>query len=218
MLKTKTRKVTRDPVKKSRIILKAARKEFSKAGYAGARVDRIAAYSKLSKGLIYHHFQSKDGLFQAVLEQLYAELGEANKDLYLENFEPEAGVRRLIDHTFEFFVKTPEFITLVNAENLLKAQHLKKSELVGKTFEPLRKSLEALLRRGDEQGVFRSDVDATELYISIVGLGYFFLANKFTLSIVFDTNLTHADATQARREHIPEVILGYLRYTAEGQS
>lgn len=216
MLKTNARKVTRDPAKKSRTILKAARKEFARAGYDGARVDRIATFSKLSKGLIYHHFQSKDGLFQAVLEQLYAELGEANKDLYLENFEPEAGVQRLIEHTFDFFAKTPEFITLVNAENLLKAQHLKKSQRVGKTFEPLRESFEDLLARGNEQHVFRSNVDATELYISIVGLGYFFLSNKFTLGVVFDTNLTTADATEARRLHITEVVLGYLRNTSGG--
>ena len=121
--------------------MKAARKEFAKAGYDGARVDIIASKSKLSKGLIYHHFQSKDGLFQAVLEQLYAELSEANKELYLEDFEPVEGVQRLIEHTYDYFVKNPEFITLVNTENLLKAQHLKKSKLVGKSFELLRNSL-----------------------------------------------------------------------------
>lgn len=216
MTKAPSRQQTRDPEKKSKMILKAARKEFAKSGYDGARVDKIASSSKLSKGLIYHHFQSKDFLFQAVLEQLYEELSEENKELYLEDFEPEAGVIRLIEHTFDYFVNNPEFIVLVNTENLHKAQHLKKSDQVGKTFEPLRSSLQGLLEKGYEQGIFRPNVDSTELYISIVGLGYFFLSNMHTLGVIFDVNLTGKDAIEARKSHINDVIMGYLRNTSGG--
>ncbi len=218
MEKTKTKVVTRDPEKKTRMILKAARREFARAGFDGARVDTIAEKSKISKGLIYHHFRSKDVLFQAVLEQLYVELSEVNKELYLEDFEPEAGVQRLTEHTYDYFARQPEFITLVNTENLMKAQHLKKSKAVGESFEPLRKSLADLLSRGANQGIFRSDVDPTDLYISIVGLGYFFLSNRHTLGIVFDTNLNSADAVKSRRAHIIDVILGYLRNTSESSA
>jgi TetR/AcrR family transcriptional regulator len=215
MNKLPGRQVTRDPEKKTRMILKAARKEFAKKGYDGARVDKIAAASKLSKGLLYHHFQSKDNLFQAVLEQLYQELSEENKVLYLEEFEPIDGVKRLIEHTFDYFAKNPEFIVLVNTENLLKAQHIKKSNFVGKSFEPLRSSLDNLLKKGAKQGVFRTNVNSTELYISIVGLGYFFLSNKHTLGVVFDVNLTNAEAISARKSHITELVIGYLRNTSE---
>jgi AcrR family transcriptional regulator len=45
--------------------------EFSQVGYAGARVDRIASRARLSKGLIYYHFKTKDGLFAAVLESAW---------------------------------------------------------------------------------------------------------------------------------------------------
>lgn len=211
MEKPTARKQTRDPDKKAKLILKAARKEFSKVGFDGARVDKIAVTAKFSKGLIYHHFQSKDRLFQAVLEQLYGELGEANKDLYLEEHEPEDGVRRLIEHTFDYFAANPEFITLVNTENLLKAKHIKKSDLVSKTFAPLRSSLETLIERGVDQGTFRPGVDATELYISIVALGYFYLSNKFTLEVIFDADLTSLSAISNRRDHICELVLGYLR-------
>ena len=154
-------------------------------------------------------------MFQAVLEQLYVELSEVNKELYLEDFEPVAGVRRLAEHTYDYFAQHPEFITLVNTENLMKARHLKKTKAVEESFEPLRRSLEDLLSRGADQGIFRSDVDPTELYISIVGLGYFFLSNRHTLSVVFDANLNRAEAVEARRAHIIDVILGYLCNTSE---
>ena len=215
MDKLTARQVTRDPEKKTRMILKAARKEFAKTGYDGARVDKIAAASKLSKGLIYHHFKSKDYLFQAVLEQMYKELSEENEVLYLEEFEPEAGVKRLIEHTFDYFVKNPEFIAVVNAENLLKGRHVKKSSFVGKSFEPLRLSLTKLLEKGAEQGIFRPGVNSTELYISIVGLGYFYLSNSHTLGVVFEANLTNSDAIAARKIHITELVIGYLRSPLE---
>lgn len=218
MAKSTTKTITRDPEKKTQMILKAARKEFSKAGFEGARVDRIATKSKFSKGLIYHHFKSKEVLFQAVLEQLYSELSEANKELYLEDFDPIPGVKRLTEHTYEFFARTPEFITLVNVENLMKARHLKDSVAVRESFEPLRNSLGDLLRRGGEQGVFRKDVDPTDIYISIVGLGYFFLANRFTLGVVFDADLTSKESIDDRKAHILDVVLGYLQNTAQDQS
>ncbi|MDA4847824.1 TetR/AcrR family transcriptional regulator [Hoeflea poritis] len=211
MPKPAARPVTRDPEKKSKIILKAARKEFASAGFDGARVDRIAAKSKHSKGLIYHHFQSKDELFRSVLVQMYQELSEENKELFLEEFEPQAGVIRLIEHTFDYFANNPDFIILINAENLMKAQHLRKSEDVRKSFEPLRASLDALLKKGAQQGIFRPNVDSTELYISIVALGYFYLSNMHTLSVVFDKALGDEKAIAARKQHIKELVLGFLR-------
>lgn len=56
-----------------RKILLAARIEFTKHGLLGARVDRIAAASKMNKQLIYRHFESKQGLYDAVLTELIQE-------------------------------------------------------------------------------------------------------------------------------------------------
>ena len=50
-------------------ILRAAAAEFARYGFAGARVDRIAQDAQANKRLIYHHFQSKEGLCRATLER-----------------------------------------------------------------------------------------------------------------------------------------------------
>jgi AcrR family transcriptional regulator len=52
-------------------IMRKALSEFSRAGYAGARVERIAARAGVSKGMIYYHFRTKDELFAAVLESAW---------------------------------------------------------------------------------------------------------------------------------------------------
>lgn len=201
----------RDPERTRQTIIEAAREEFAQNGYEGARTDRIALGTGMSKGVLYHYFNSKDDLFVAVLEDIYQELRSRNEALVLNEFEPETGIRKLIAHTYEYFVDHPEFIVLVNSENLMRAQHLEQSESVRNMFSPLSQRLGELIRRGQEQGIFRSNVDVVELYISIVGLGYFFLSNRWTLSVVFNRDLLAKGAEEVRLEHMTEMVLDYLR-------
>lgn len=52
-------------------ILEAASAEFAAHGFVGARIDTIAHRTSLNVRMIYYHFQSKEGLYQAVLEAIY---------------------------------------------------------------------------------------------------------------------------------------------------
>ena len=105
----------------------------------------------------------------------------------------------------------PEFIRLVNNENLYGARHLRGSNRVRALHSPLLEMIADILRRGAEQGVFRRDVDPVQLYISIAGLGYFYLSNNATLSAVFGRDLSTPMEKSKRRQHMVDVILGYLR-------
>ena len=55
-------------------LLRVARQRFAEEGFSGAEIGRIAAEARVTTGAIYHHFGSKQGLFQAVAEDLEAEL------------------------------------------------------------------------------------------------------------------------------------------------
>jgi hypothetical protein len=50
-----------------------------------------------------------------------------------------------------------------------------------------------------------------QLYVSMLGLSHFYLANRHTLSTIFGTPLDTEAALAAREAHIIEVVLGYLR-------
>src|SRR5580704_5033061 len=54
-------------------ILSAAGKIFAKSGLAGARTDTIAAAAGVNKALLYYYFKSKEGLYEAVLEDHFCE-------------------------------------------------------------------------------------------------------------------------------------------------
>ena len=58
-------------------ILAAAALEFAERGYAGARVDRIARRARVNKAMLYYHFHSKQGLYRALLRQIFSRASEA---------------------------------------------------------------------------------------------------------------------------------------------
>lgn len=57
-------------------LIAVARKHFTEHGYAESSLEEIAAEAKLTRGALYHHFRSKKGLFQAVLESVQTEIGQ----------------------------------------------------------------------------------------------------------------------------------------------
>jgi AcrR family transcriptional regulator len=194
----------------------AATAEFARHGLGGARVDAIAERAGANKRMLYHYFGSKDDLYLAVLESAYAEIRTHEAELELDSFSPSEAVRQLVSYTFQYFIEHPEFISLLNDENLYGAEHIRRSKKIRDMHSPLVDRLRELLVRGQEAGEFRSDVDPIQLYVSIASLGYFYLSNVATLSTIFDRDLTTRTAFDARLDHAVEVVLGYLK--SEGRN
>ena len=201
----------RDPARSRAAILAAATAEFSARGLGGARVDEIASAAGVNKSLLYHYFGGKEDLFLAVLEEAYAQIRHAEGALRLEALEPREAMERLVDFTWSYFVEHPEFISLLNSENLHRARHLARSSKIRALHHPLVERIDEILERGARTGHFRGDVDAVQLYVSIAALGYFYLSNAWTLGTVFERDLRSADALEARRQHVQAVVQGYLR-------
>jgi TetR/AcrR family transcriptional regulator len=204
----------RDPVLSRQLILSAAQDEFAACGLNGARIDRIAKRVGASKNLIYHYFRSKERLYLIVLEGIYRQMREDQDDLALQELPPVEGMRTLVANTFDHFVRSPALIRLMSIENIHFARHLKKSTSVKPLYAPLLQTIHSLLAKGQDAGVFRKNVDAVDLYISMSGLAYFYLSNRHSLSWIFDRPLDEPKRLEQRRAHIVEVILGYLQHDA----
>ncbi|MBN9462958.1 MAG: TetR family transcriptional regulator [Burkholderiales bacterium] len=204
------RVVTRDPDATRQAILRAATTEFAQHGLAGARVDRIAERAGVNKRMLYYYFGQKEGLFLAVLEGAYQRIREEEHTLNLARVEPTEAIRRLIAFTWDYYIAHPEFLTLLNTENLYRARHLRKSARVRSLHSPFVATIAEVLERGRRAGVFRAGVDPVQLYISIAGLSYFYLSNNSTLSTIFDRDLMSAKAKVERLSHMTDLVLGYL--------
>ena len=205
-----TSPVVRNPARSRQAILDAATKEFSEFGLGGARVDRIAKRSGVNKRLIYHYTGNKEALFLAVLEQAYASIRTAEQALHLDELSPVDAIKKLIGFTWDYYLEHPEFITLLNSENLHRAKHLKQSTMVREMTSPLIALLDNVLKRGRRDGLFRPGVDPVQLYISIAGLSYFYLSNNHTLSTIFSSDLRAAKARAERLSHMSDLVVGYL--------
>jgi AcrR family transcriptional regulator len=202
---------TRDAERTRAAILDAATQEFARHGLGGARVDRIATKADINKRMLYHYFGAKEALFLAVLEATYARIRTAEQSLSLLDVKPAESVRRLIEFTWRYYLGHPEFLTLLNSENLYRARHLKRSRSLRAMNSPVIDTLAKVLARGEREGVFRGSVDPLQLYVSIAALAYFFLSNNHTLSAIFGRDLSTPAARRVRLTHMTAVVLGFLR-------
>jgi AcrR family transcriptional regulator len=206
-----TRSQRRDPARNRDRILKAAVAEFARHGLGGARVDRIAARAGANKRMLYYYYGNKDALFLAVLEESYASIRTAERALHLADVDPREAMRRLVEFTWKYYLEHPEFLTLLASENLHRGRHIKRSKNIIAMHSPFVAMIREVLARGARAGEFRRGVDPVQLYISIAGLGYFYLSNRHTLSTIFERDLTLPRHKNERLRHMVELVLGYLR-------
>ena len=186
-------------------VLRAATVEFCRHGFNGARVEAIMRRCKVNMRMLYHYFGNKAGLYVAVLDRVYSDIRTRERSLSLEALEPLEGMRRLID-----FAEHPEYIALLNSENMLKGKYVKQSKLIRTLTVPLLGAIEDLIERGARHGSFRPGIDPIQLYVSIVAESYFHVSNRYTLSVMFDTDIAAPAWRDARRAHIRELILSNL--------
>jgi NAD(P)-dependent dehydrogenase (short-subunit alcohol dehydrogenase family)/AcrR family transcriptional regulator len=178
-------------------VLAAAISEFARSGFEEARVDAIASFAKASKQLIYYYFGSKPKLSLSVLEEAYRDIREAENRLELDHLEPVAALRTLVTFTWNYYLTRPEFLALVTDENLHRARHIKRSRII-REMQPLRARLSRILEPGVPENKFRRGIDADQLNLTIAAIGYYYLNNRFTNSVICDTDLFAPEALEPR--------------------
>ncbi len=197
---------TRDPVQTQRRILRAARNEFMRHGYSGARIERISRAARSSDRMIYYYFESKEALYLRVLEGVYSELGEAESALALEPARPVEALDALVAFTWRYYVDHPEFVALLSNENLMRGLHITKSIRVTQLSRPVLDILGTILAEGARQKIFRRDLDVKKVYLTLAALGYFYLSNRFTLSSFLGIDLMRPAECEAWLLEIQRVI------------
>ena len=194
-------------------ILKAALDEFAARGFKGASMDAIAARTHTTRALINYYFGGKEQLYIAVLEQVYAEIREAEGQLDLDHLAPVAAVRRIVQFTFDYYLAHEGFVRLVVAENQAKGRHLKKSAAMRALNRPIIDTLGGVIARGQRDGSFRPGIDPVDVHMMIAALGMFNVTNRHTFSAIFQREMGAKGDVRRRRELITEVILRYLTIT-----
>src|SRR5947199_4448544 len=159
-------------------ILEVATAEFAAQGFAGARVDEIAARTRTSKRMIYYYFGSKEGLYIAVLEDAYRNIRNIEHDLNVDHLSPEQALRELVSFTFDRHQHNPAFVRLVMNENLHSGKYIAQSQNIPRLNVPAIDTIRRIVERGKKTGAFRQNIDPTDLHMSISALCFYSVSNR----------------------------------------
>lgn len=206
-----TTKRSRDPAQTQAKILAAAKAEFATLGLGGTKIDTIAEKAGVNKRMIYEYFEGKDQLFQKVLEDAWTDIRTAEAQLELDHLAPIEAIKALMTFTWEYYLAHPEFIALVNSENLHRARHVKDSAVFHELHRGFIDMLQRILERGVKSGDFRNGIDARQLHLTLAALGYYYLTNRHTGAVIFGFDFMTKEALQERLDFNIETILSLLK-------
>jgi AcrR family transcriptional regulator len=206
----------RDADRTRQEILEVATREFADQGYAGARVDEIAARTRTTKRMIYYYFGGKEQLFVEVLEEAYAAIRRAEQTIDVDHLEPTAAIRRLAELTFDHHEAHPDFIRLVSIENIHRAEHISDRDDFAGLNSPVIELIDAILERGRREGAFTREVDGVDLHMIISSFCVFRVANRHTFGAIFDRDLTAPALRDDYRRMLGDLVVSYLQSETAG--
>jgi TetR/AcrR family transcriptional repressor of nem operon len=171
----------RNPERTRERLLQAAFREVRRSGFKNAGIDTILAATNVTKGALYHHFESKEALGYAIVDEVIAKLVHERWLLPLlsdgQSIDILIGiVRRLPVGPADVRESCP-LLNLAQEMSLLDEQFRKRLQRV---FLAWQEGIATLLRRGQSQGSVRRDLNPDEAASFLVAMveGYTSLAKN----------------------------------------
>lgn len=146
-------------------ILDSAKLEFGALGYAGARIDRIAATAGVNKQLIFHYFGSKDGLYVAAVEALF----EAVSATLPTAATAGEALRRTAAALAAFLRENPGAARAVADCAMRPAVPAGASSVVAGWLASTKEKISGVVVDGQRRGFFRDDIDSQHVANMVVG-------------------------------------------------
>jgi AcrR family transcriptional regulator len=191
-------------------ILAAAIAEFASRGFKGASMDAIAARTRTTRALINYYFGSKERLYLAVLERVYAEIRDAENELHLDHLPPAEAICHIVEFTYDYYVAHEYFVRIVVAENQARGTHMKLSPGLRTVNRPIVDMLGAVIARGQDDGTFRRGVEPIDVHMAIAALGMFNVTNQYTFGTIFQRPMGAKGDVPDRRRQVADIILSWL--------
>jgi len=195
-------------------ILRAATKIFARYGYEGGSVEKISSLAKSYDRMIYYYYGSKEGLFIAVLEGIYRRMDEAEAKVAPDASDPVEALKTVIRFKMDYYRRNPDFVNLLNTENLHKGRHVSKSGRRGEYSSHAMQIIEQILASGVAKGLFRPDLNARDVFLLIASPAYFYTSNRYTLSAFLGEELDTPEAVQHWESFVIDSVLRTVRADA----
>src|SRR5215471_19267779 len=202
-----------EPEKTRAAILKAALEEFSHEGAAGARTDEIARSAGVNKALLYYYFKDKEGLYGAVLEQVFSGLSERVLEvLQQRELPPRQRLLRYVEAHFDYIASAPYYPRLVQREFMRSAGRALSpiaSRILERYAKPNYLRLVSLIREGIERGEFRK-VDPAQTLTSVLGAILFYFISLPAQQVMNPGDPVSPERIAARRAAVLDFVSAAL--------
>jgi len=181
MLADEGRRRRRDPERTRERLLQAGYREVYRTGFQSASIDTILAATNVTKGALYHHFDSKEDLGHAIIEEIIAKL-TVNKWL-IPLQQGKNPIDTLIDIVQATSIRPQDvnggcpLVNLAQEMSSLDEQFRKQLERI---FRDWQGGIAIALRRGQSQGTVRRDLRPEETAGFLIAMyeGYTLLAKN----------------------------------------
>jgi AcrR family transcriptional regulator len=186
-------------------ILAAAEHEFAKHGLECARTEEIAKQCGVTKGMIYHYFGSKEKLYEAALEQVFAPLLISLQRFAAPESEPGEALKALVERILQLTGQKPGVPAMLFFEIVQNRGTY--YDKIG--FPSIYHVLATILKRGQKKGVFRR-LDAWHTAVNIVGACCFYYCAAQRLQSVWpgEKKPLSAEMIEQHAEQALSLILG----------
>jgi AcrR family transcriptional regulator len=183
-------------------ILDAAEKLFAAQGFAKTSVDEIAAAARVSKGLVYDHYASKEALLAAVWERLVEAWTAAVRQTKFADGSLADGIGEVVRVSLEYVNANPLLrrIIALDPGSLIPGGREGQVEFARR----YRADFETVLARGVRRGELRRDLDVAHT-AEVIWLLHFTLTREL---FVGPQRASRADAEELLRSAVDLVVAG----------
>ena len=148
-----------------RQIIDAAVRAFARRGYEACRVGDIATEAGIAYGLVYHYFHSKEEILETIFRDTWNLMLEAISAVEELGEPADVQLRKVIAIVLRTWKLNPDLVRVLVRE-VTRTPHLQ-SEVteIQQAFD----TLERIVARGQEQGIFSRELEAKLVGWSLYG-------------------------------------------------
>src|SRR4029453_17843015 len=138
-----------------RQILGAAVKVFAAKGFHAARVGDVAEEAGVAYRLVYHYFSSKDELLETIFRSTWTDMLARVREVEASGVSATEAVRQVTALLLRTWRRDPDLVRVLVRE-VTRSQHVQQEI---KEIAEAMEALENIVRRGQETGEFRPELD-----------------------------------------------------------
>lgn len=195
--------ISRNPESSKMRILQEAERQFALKGLYGSSVNVIANKAKINKRMIYHYFGSKEELYIEVLKINLDKIKAIGEKAFENREDLIFCVKQIIKDYYYFLNNNPHYVKIMAWEEISGGKIAQRliPDLLLLSLGRLRE----IYDEGVQKGIFRPNIDLSQLIFSVNGLCFITFSRKEMLQGVWEEDFSHK--LEDRLEHIYNLVL-----------